>query len=91
VPVSPRAAQGNAGLQCRGHDPVEDGSPPAFSCLRRRARLAFPIFNFPFLAWVSLAVLILAVLNETPRYAFLLGWVQGVAFYALKRSLVLLA
>src|SRR5882672_4158545 len=45
--------------------------------------LAFPIFNFPFLAWVSLAVLILAVLNETPRYALLLGWVQGVAFYAL--------
>src|SRR3977135_1457642 len=45
--------------------------------------LAFPIFNFPFLAWVSLAVLIIAVLNETPRYALLLGWVQGVAFYAL--------
>ncbi len=45
--------------------------------------LAFPIFNFPFLAGVSLAVLILAVLNETPRYALLLGWVQGVAFYAL--------
>ncbi len=45
--------------------------------------LAFPIFNFPFLAGVSLAVLILAVLNATPRYALLLGWVQGVAFYAL--------
>jgi apolipoprotein N-acyltransferase len=45
--------------------------------------LAFPIFNFPFLAWVSLAVLILAVLNTTPRYALLLGWLQGVAFYAL--------
>src|SRR6266446_3899594 len=45
--------------------------------------LGFPIFNFPFLAWVSLAVLILAVLNATPRYALLLGWVQGVAFYAL--------
>jgi apolipoprotein N-acyltransferase len=45
--------------------------------------LAFPIFNFQLLAWVSLAVLILAVLNETPRYALLLGWLQGVAFYAL--------
>src|SRR5882672_5889351 len=45
--------------------------------------LAFPIFNFPLLAWVSLALLIIAVLNETPRYSLLLGWLQGVAFYAL--------
>jgi apolipoprotein N-acyltransferase len=45
--------------------------------------LAFPIFNFPLLAWISLAILILAVLNVTPRLALLLGWLQGVAFYAL--------
>src|SRR5260370_15080554 len=45
--------------------------------------LAFPIFNFPLLAWVSVAVLILAALNATPRYALLLGWLQGAAFYAL--------
>jgi apolipoprotein N-acyltransferase len=45
--------------------------------------LAFPSFNVPLLAWVSLALLILAVLNETPRYALLLGWLQGAAFYAL--------
>ncbi len=45
--------------------------------------LSFPLFNIPLLAWVSLAALILAVLNETPRYALLLGWLQGAAFYAL--------
>jgi apolipoprotein N-acyltransferase len=45
--------------------------------------LAFPIFSFPILAWISLAILILAVLNATPRYALLLGWLQGVVFYAL--------
>src|SRR6202521_4196207 len=45
--------------------------------------LAFPIFNLPLLAWISPAILILAVLNETPRYALLLGWLQGAAFYAI--------
>ena len=45
--------------------------------------VSFPIFNLSLLAWVSLAVLILAVLNATPRYAFLLGWLQGAAFYAI--------
>src|SRR6266853_1693457 len=45
--------------------------------------LAFPIFNFPLLAWISLAILILAVLGATPRYALLLGWLQGAVFYAL--------
>ena len=28
-------------------------------------------------------MLIVAVLNETPRFALLLGWLQGAAFYAL--------
>ena len=45
--------------------------------------LAFPIFNLPLLAWISPAILIVAVLNETPRNAFLLGWLQGAVFYAL--------
>jgi apolipoprotein N-acyltransferase len=45
--------------------------------------LAFPIFNFPLLAWISLAILILAVLGATLRYALLLGWLQGAVFYAL--------
>ena len=45
--------------------------------------LAFPIIDFRILAWVSVAVLIIAALNATPRYAFLLGWLHGVAFYAL--------
>jgi apolipoprotein N-acyltransferase len=45
--------------------------------------LAFPIFNFPLLALISLAILILAVLGATPRYALLLGWLQGAVFYAL--------
>ena len=83
MPVSPRAAQGS---------PVYNAGAMTLSRTARlllslvsgvALALAFPIFNFPFLAWVSLAVLILAVLNATPRYALLLGWVQGVAFYAL--------
>jgi apolipoprotein N-acyltransferase len=45
--------------------------------------LAFPSFNLPLFAWVAPAVLILAVSNETPLFAFLLGWLQGAAFYLL--------
>lgn len=45
--------------------------------------LAFPIFNFPLLAWISPAILIFAVLGATPRFALLLGWLQGGVFYAL--------
>jgi apolipoprotein N-acyltransferase len=83
VPLSPRAAVGlpvyNAGAMN----------------LSRTARLllalvsgvtlalAFPIFNLPLLVWISLAILILAVLGATPRYALLLGWLQGAVFYAL--------
>jgi len=44
---------------------------------------AFPIFNFPLLAWIAVAALILAVLNASPPYAFLLGWLHGIVFYAL--------
>ena len=44
---------------------------------------AFPIFNLPLLAWIAVAALILAVLHASPPYAFLLGWLHGVVFYAL--------
>jgi len=45
--------------------------------------LAFPLFDLSFLGWIAPAVLILAILNATPRFAFLLGWLEGAAFYAL--------
>jgi apolipoprotein N-acyltransferase len=45
--------------------------------------LAFPLFNVPFLGWIAPALLIVAVLNATPRFAFLLGWLEGAAFYGL--------
>ena len=45
--------------------------------------LSFPVFNFPLLAWVSLALLILAALNAALKFALLLGWLHGVVFYAL--------
>jgi apolipoprotein N-acyltransferase len=45
--------------------------------------LAFPLFNVSFLGWIAPAMLIVAVLKATPRFAFLLGWLQGAAFYAL--------
>ena len=44
---------------------------------------AFPLYNLPILGWIAPALLIVAVLNETPRFAFLLGWLQGAAFYGL--------
>lgn len=44
---------------------------------------AFPSFNFALLGWISPAALILAVLNENPWFALLLGWLQGAAFYAV--------
>jgi hypothetical protein len=40
-------SRGIAGLQCRGRDPVEDGSPPACACLRRRARTGISRIQFP--------------------------------------------
>lgn len=45
--------------------------------------LAFPSFHFALLGWIAPSALILAVLNETPQYALLLGWLQGAAFYAV--------
>ena len=45
--------------------------------------LAFPFFNLPILGWIAPAMLIVAVLSETPGFALLLGWLQGAVFYAL--------
>jgi len=45
--------------------------------------LAYPSFNIPLLGWIAPALLIVAVLGERPGFAFLLGWLQGAAYYAL--------
>ncbi|MBZ5699599.1 MAG: apolipoprotein N-acyltransferase [Acidobacteriia bacterium] len=45
--------------------------------------LSFPSFHVALLGWIAPAALILAVLNESPRFALLLGWLQGAVFYAL--------
>jgi apolipoprotein N-acyltransferase len=45
--------------------------------------LAFPPFHIAPLGWIALAALILAVLNASPRFSLLLGWLQGAVFYAL--------
>src|SRR5665213_2627308 len=45
--------------------------------------LAFPQYNLSFLGWIAPAILIVAAMNATPRFAFLLGWLQGAAFYGL--------
>jgi apolipoprotein N-acyltransferase len=45
--------------------------------------LAFPLFHFPLFGWIAPAMLIVAVLGTSPRFAVLLGWLQGAAYYAL--------
>ena len=45
--------------------------------------LAFPTFNIPLLGWIAPALLIIAVLGERPRFAFLLGLLQGAVCYGL--------
>lgn len=45
--------------------------------------LAYPSFNIPILGWIAPALLIVAVLGERVRFAFLLGWLQGAAYYGL--------
>ena len=45
--------------------------------------LAYPSFNIPLLGWIAPALLIVAVLGERPRFGFLLGWVQGAAYFGL--------
>jgi apolipoprotein N-acyltransferase len=45
--------------------------------------LAYPAFNISLLGWISPALLIIAVLGERPGFAFLLGSLQGAAFFGL--------
>ena len=45
--------------------------------------LAYPSFNIPLLGWIAPALLIVAVLGERPRFSFLLGWLQGAAYYGM--------
>ncbi len=45
--------------------------------------LAYPLFNIPLLGWIAPAILIVAVLGERPRFAFLLGSLQGAVYYGL--------
>jgi apolipoprotein N-acyltransferase len=45
--------------------------------------LAYPAFDIPLLGWIAPALLIVAVLGERPRFAFLLGLLQGAAYYGL--------
>jgi apolipoprotein N-acyltransferase len=45
--------------------------------------LAYPSFNIPLLGWIAPALLIVALFDERPRFAFLLGWLQGAAYYGL--------
>jgi apolipoprotein N-acyltransferase len=45
--------------------------------------LAYPLFNIPILGWIAPAVLIVAVVGERPRFAILLGFVQGAAYFGL--------
>src|SRR5580704_15703617 len=45
--------------------------------------LAYPSFNIPLLGWIAPSLLIVAVLGERPRFSFLLGWLQGAAYYGM--------
>ena len=44
--------------------------------------LAFPPFSLGWLAWVALVPLLIAILNVSPRKAFVLSWVSGVISFA---------
>jgi apolipoprotein N-acyltransferase len=45
--------------------------------------MAYPAFNIPLLGWIAPALLIIAVLGERPQFAFLLGWLQGAAYFGM--------
>ncbi len=45
--------------------------------------LAFPNYNLPLLAWVSIALLILASYGARPRVAPLYGFLHGLVFYPI--------
>jgi len=45
--------------------------------------LAFPNYNLPLLAWISIALLVLASYGERLRVAPLYGFLHGLAFYPI--------
>ncbi|MBS3818612.1 apolipoprotein N-acyltransferase [bacterium] len=45
--------------------------------------LAFPKFQFPFLAWISLLPLLLVIVNKNAKHSFLLGLLAGISFYLI--------
>lgn len=45
--------------------------------------LAYPLFNIPILGWIAPAIFVVALIGANPRFAILLGFVQGAAFYGL--------
>src|SRR5215469_12979343 len=45
--------------------------------------VAFPLPNVSLLGWIAVALLIVAVADARPRFALLLGMVQGTASYGL--------
>ena len=45
--------------------------------------LAYPLYSLPLLGWFALALVIVAVLRVRLRFAFLIGLLQGAAFYGL--------
>jgi len=47
------------------------------------AALAFPKFNFSFLAWISLIPLLFIILDKSPKQSFLLGLTAGFSYYGL--------
>ena len=45
--------------------------------------LAYPLFNLPILGWIAPAILIVAVIGERPRFAIVLGFLQGAVYFGL--------
>ena len=45
--------------------------------------LAFPLFHLQLLGWIAPAFLLVAILGVRPRFAMLLGLLQGAFFYGL--------
>ena len=43
--------------------------------------LAFPDFNFEFLAWIGFVPLFFAIENKRPLRAFLLSYLAGIVFF----------
>jgi apolipoprotein N-acyltransferase len=45
--------------------------------------IAYPLPHISILGWIAPAILIFVVLGEKLRFALLLGWLQGAAYYGL--------